>query len=79
MFSRGGSMLPSRYADGRSSDDVIAFEGYTYTFVSHVARQSDEKSWALPAEGPNEHTATILPNGNLMTIFRTEAGDGNGK
>ena len=25
VFSRGGSLLPSIYADGRSSDDVIAF------------------------------------------------------
>ena len=25
VFSRGGSLLPSNDADGRSSDDVIAF------------------------------------------------------
>ena len=27
MFSRGGSMLPSSYADARCIDDVIAIEG----------------------------------------------------
>jgi hypothetical protein len=73
--STGFHRLPRQIAPTHCRSD----DGYTYTFVSHVARQSDEKSWALPAEGPNEHTATILPNGDLMTIFRTEAGDGNGR
>ena len=54
-------------------------DGYTFTFVSHVARQSDEKGWASPAEGPNEHTVALLPNNNLLAVFRTEAGDGNGR
>ena len=53
-------------------------DGYSFEFVSHVARQSDQKGFALPAEGPNEHTVTLLANGNILCVFRTEAGDGNG-
>eukprot|EP00729_Bicosta_minor_P013783 gene13783-5951_t len=42
-------------------------DGYTFT------------GWAAPAEGPNEHTVTLLPNNDLLAVFRTEAGDGNGR
>ena len=31
------------------------------------------------AEGPNEHTLTLLPTGVVLCVFRTEAGDGNGR
>lgn len=54
-------------------------DGYAFQFVSHVARQSDQKIWTLPAEGPNEHTVTLLPNGDVLCVFRTQAGDGNGR
>ena len=37
------------------------------------------QAFAAPAEGPSEHTLTLLPNGNLVCVFRTEAGDGNGR
>jgi hypothetical protein len=53
-------------------------DGYNFTFRSHVARQSDNRVFAAPAEGPNEHTLTLLSNGDILCIFRTEAGDGNG-
>ena len=54
-------------------------DGYSYQFVGHVARQSDRREWAYPAEGPNEHTMVLLGNGSLYTVFRTQAGDGNGR
>ena len=34
MFSRDGSRLPSIYADGRSFDDVIAFEDHATAWQS---------------------------------------------
>ena len=53
-------------------------DGYNFTFRSHIARQSDSRAFASPAEGPNEHTLSLLPNGDLLCVFRTAAGDGNG-
>ena len=35
MFSWGGSLLPSIYADGCSSDDVIAFRRYYLPFLTN--------------------------------------------
>ena len=39
VFSRGGSLLPSIYADGRSSDDVIAFWRYPHYWFSLKIRR----------------------------------------
>lgn len=54
-------------------------DGYNFTFKSHVARQSDSPSFAYPAEGPNEHTVTLLPTGVIVCVFRTAAGDATGR
>ena len=54
-------------------------DGYNFTFKSHVARQSDTPSFAYPAEGPNEHTVTLLPTGVIVCVFRTAAGDATGR
>ena len=36
MFSRGGSLLPSVYADGRSSDDVIGVDRSAFGIPRYV-------------------------------------------
>jgi hypothetical protein len=70
-------------APGKPRDGGISLfssdDGYNFTFRSNVARQSDSRTFAAPAEGPNEHTITLLANGNILCVFRTEAGDGNGR
>ena len=53
-------------------------DGYHFQFLSHMARQSDSKAFAAPHEGPNEHTLALLPNGEILCVFRTGAGDATG-
>ena len=70
--------LPGKPRDG-GIHIFSSSDGYNFTFVSHVARQSDNKIFAAPAEGPNEHSLALLPDGSILCVFRTEAGDGNGR
>lgn len=77
------TMYPSCAPGTRSRNGGISIfssaDGYNFTFVANVARQSDSKVFAAPAEGPNEHTLALLLNGDIVCVFRTEAGDGNGR
>lgn len=60
-----------------SSLNLVAFrsaDGYNYEYAGFMANTSQ-----IPhsSEGPNEHDITLLPNGEILCVMRTGAGDGS--
>jgi len=58
---------------------VLAFaskDGYSYEFVGNISTCLD--NLGRSSEGPNEHDLALLPNGDVMSVIRTGAGDGAG-
>jgi len=57
---------------------LVAFRsknGYDYEYAGNISLSLD-----LPrsSEGPNEHDMALLPNGDVLCVMRTGAGDGRG-
>ena len=65
MFSRGSSLLPSSYADARSSDDRIAFEGRIQP-VPELMPDSNQRGAELPL--PVADIGQWEPPANCVTI-----------
>ena len=65
-------------APSPNSNNLALFrssDGYQYDFVSYMATSPDVP---FSSEGPNEHDIALLPNGSILCVFRTGAGDGRG-
>jgi hypothetical protein len=49
--------------------------GYDYAYVGNITTALDLH---FSSEGPNEHDLALLPNGDVLCVMRTGAGDGAG-
>jgi hypothetical protein len=81
-FSDGLHLQTGMYstcAPSPNSQLIAAFtstDGYNYKWLSNVSTSQDVPG---SSEGPNEHDIALLPNGDVMSVFRTGAGDGKGQ